>query len=132
MNRRNLILAGGAALSLALIALPGFSAKKQNPDDSVMVQVQKQIEKQKVWQSAPTVIELDEPDVIELQDSPVIEQDDLRILMDGDGTGWLGVETHEVSTDKAKELKLPAERGGGGGKIVPGRPGDKTGAKETR
>jgi serine protease Do len=131
MNKRNLILAGGgAALSLALIALPGFSAKKQNPDDSVMVQVQKQIEKQKVWQSAPTVVELDEPDVIELQDTPVIEQDDLRILMDGDGTGWLGVETHEVSTDKAKELKLPAERGVVLGKIVPDSPAAKAGLKE--
>src|SRR5882762_2918904 len=131
MNKRNLILAGGgAALSLALIALPGFSAKKQDPDDSVMVQVQKQIEKQKVWQSAPTVVELDEPDVIELQDTPVIEQDDLRILMDGDGTGWLGVETHEVSTDKAKELKLPAERGVVLGKIVPDSPAAKAGLKE--
>ena len=56
MNKRNLILAGGgAALSLALIALPGFSAKKQ-------------VEKQKVQRSAPTVIELDEPEVIELPD----------------------------------------------------------------
>src|SRR6266850_2522748 len=131
MNKRNLILAGGAAaLSLALIALPGFSAKKQNPDDAVIVQVQKQIEKQKVRQSAPTVIELDEPEVFELQGEPVIEQDDVRILMDGDGTGWLGVETHEVTADKAKELKLPAERGVVLGKIVPDSPAAKGGLKE--
>ena len=118
MNKRNLILAGGAAaLSLALIALPGFSAKKQ-------------VEKQKVQRSAPTVIELDEPEVIELPGVPDIEQDDVRILMDGDDTGWLGVETHEVTTEKAKELKLPAERGVVLGKIVPDSPAAKAGLKE--
>jgi serine protease Do len=118
MNKRNLLLAGGAAaLSFALIALPGFSAKKQ-------------VEKQKVQRSAPTVIELDEPEVFELQGEPVIEQDDVRILMDGDGTGWLGVETHEVTADKAKELKLPAERGVVLGEIVPDSPAAKGGLKE--
>ena len=118
MNKRNLLLAGGAAaLSFALIALPGFSAKKQ-------------VEKQKVQRSAPTVIELDEPEVFELQGEPVIEQDDVRILMDGDGTGWLGVETHEVTADKAKELKLPAERGVVLGKIAPDSPAAKGGLKE--
>src|SRR5712671_6698787 len=118
MNKRNLIRAGGAAaLSLALIALPGFSAKKQ-------------VEKQKVQRSAPTVIELDEPEVIEIPDVADIEQDDVRIVMDGDGTGWLGVETHEVTTDKAKELKLPAERGVVLGKIVPDSPAAKAGLKE--
>src|SRR5258708_32525074 len=118
MNKRNLLLAGGAAaLSFALIALPGFSAKKQ-------------VEKQKVQRSAPTVIELDEPEVFELQGEPVIEQDDVRILMDGDGTGWLGVETHEVTADKAKELKLPAERGDVLGEVVPVGPAAGGGVKE--
>jgi serine protease Do len=118
MNKRNLILAGGAAaLSLALIALPGFSAKKQ-------------VERQKIRQSAPTVIELDEPEVIELPDVADIEQDDVKILIDGNGTGWLGVETHEVTTDKAKELKLAAERGVVFGKIVPDSPAAKAGLKE--
>src|SRR6266478_3310078 len=118
MNKRNLIRAGGAAaLSLALVALPGFSAKKQ-------------VEKQKIQRSAPTVIELDEPEVIELPDVADIEQDNVRIVMDGDGTGWLGVETHEVTTDKAKELKLPAERGVVLGKIVPDSPAAKAGLKE--
>src|SRR5437879_9745371 len=118
MNKTNLVLAGcGAAIRLAVIALPGFSRKKQ-------------VEKQKVQRSAPTVIELDEPEVIELPGVPDIEQDDVRILMDGDGTGWLGVETHEVTTEKAKELKLPAERGVVLGKIVPDSPAAKAGLKE--
>jgi serine protease Do len=118
MNKRNVILAGGAAaLSLALIALPGFSAKRQG-------------EKQKVQRPAPTVTELDEPEVIELPEVPDIEQEDVRILMNGDGTGWLGVETREVTTDKAKEFKLPAERGVVLGKIVPDSPAAKAGLKE--
>jgi C-terminal processing protease CtpA/Prc len=118
MNKRNLFLAGGAAtLSLALIAFPGFSEKKQ-------------VEKRKAPQSAQTMIELDEPEVIELQDTPVIEKDEVRILMDGEDTGWLGVETHEVTTDKAKELKLPAERGVVLGKIIPDSPAAKAGLKE--
>jgi serine protease Do len=130
MNKRNLlIVGGGAVLGLVLIALPGFSAKKQNPDDAVIAQVQKQIEERKIRQSAPAVMELDEPELIELQ-GPIIEQDDVRVLLEGDGTGWLGVETHEVTTDKAKELKLPAERGVVMGKIVPDSPAAKAGLKE--
>jgi serine protease Do len=118
MNKRNLLFAGGAAaLGLALFALPSSSA-------------QKQIEKRKIQQSAPTVIELDEPEVIELPDMPDIEQDNVRVLIDGDGTGWLGVETHEVTAEKAKELKLPAERGVVLGKIVPDSPAAKAGLKE--
>src|SRR6266404_1978798 len=118
MNKRNLILAGGAAaLSLALIALPGFSAKKQ-------------VEKQKVQRSAPTVIELDEPEVIELPGLPKIETDDLNIVIGDDGSSWLGVETHEVTAEKAKELKLSAERGVVLGKIVPDSPAAKAGLKE--
>jgi len=58
MNKRNLILAGGAvALSLALIALPDFPQRNKSKS-------------KKVRQSAPTVIELDEPEVIELPACP--------------------------------------------------------------
>ncbi len=32
-------------------------------------------------------------------------------VIDSDGDGWLGVNVSEVSAEKAKELKLPAERG---------------------
>lgn len=33
------------------------------------------------------------------------------VLFDGDGSGWLGVTVNEVTADRVKELKLPAERG---------------------
>jgi S1-C subfamily serine protease len=61
---------------------------------------------------------------------PEIAGDDLNILIGDDGSSWLGVETHEVTADKAKELKLSAERGVVLGKIVPDSPAAKGGLKE--
>jgi serine protease Do len=54
----------------------------------------------------------------------------VTIFMDGDGSGWLGVETQEVTTEKARELKLSAERGVILGKIIPDSPAAKAGLKE--
>ncbi len=61
---------------------------------------------------------------------PGIDKDDLNIVIGDDGSGWLGVETHEVTAEKAKELKLSAERGVVLGKIVPDSPAAKAGLKE--
>jgi serine protease Do len=131
MNKRNLFLAGGAAtLSLALIALPGTSAKTQNPEDSKIARLQQQIEALKVQRATAGALALLEDSDIEVQKAPGIVTDDLNIVMDGEGSGWLGVETHEVTTDKAKELKLPAERGVVLGKIIPDSPAAKAGLKE--
>jgi len=47
----------------------------------------------------------------------------------GDGS-WLGVETAEVTGEKAKELRLPAERGVVLGKIMDDSPASKAGLKE--
>jgi len=55
---------------------------------------------------------------------------DLDVLLDEQGSGWLGVELHEVTGDSAKELKLPAERGVVLGTIVPDSPAAKSGLKE--
>jgi serine protease Do len=38
------------------------------------------------------------------------DPDDMDVMMEGD-RGWLGVTITEVTTEKAKELKLPAEQG---------------------
>ena len=61
---------------------------------------------------------------------PRVAADDLNIVIADDGSGWLGVETHEVTADKAKELKLSAERGVVLGRIVPDSPAAKAGLKE--
>src|SRR5437773_8412085 len=73
-------------------------------------------------------LEDQEPAQIEVQ--PRIATDDLNIVIGDDGSSWLGVETHEVTADKAKALKLSAERGVVLGKIVPDSPAAKAGLKE--
>jgi serine protease Do len=109
MNKRIFLTAGGAAaFSLALIALPAISAKPQYK--TVRVQ------ENQVMQEPGVPIDL--------------ESDDLNIMIGDEGPSWLGVETQEVSSDKAKELKLPAERGVLLGKIVADSPAAKAGLKE--
>src|SRR5258708_24438524 len=66
----------------------------------------------------------------EIEGLASIDNDEMNIVIGGDGSGWLGVETHEVTADKAKELKLAAERGVVLGKIVPDSPAAKAGLKE--
>ncbi len=39
------------------------------------------------------------------------QEPQVTFLMDEDSNGWLGVSIEEVSADRTKELKLPAERG---------------------
>jgi serine protease Do len=131
MNKRNLLLAGGAAaLSVALIALPGTSAKTQSPQDAKIARLQQQIEELKSQRVAPRAFVVDDESVEQQEVTPLIQKDDVTIFVDGDGSGWLGVETHEVTAEKAKELKLPAERGVVLGKIVPDSPAAKAGLKE--
>jgi serine protease Do len=151
MNKRNLLTIGGvAALGLALIALPASSARLQSPDDSKIARLQQKIEEleaklqaelenrqdQKVEladadepvDSAQTIVVEQDPTRIEVL--PSIETDDQNIVISEDGSSWLGVETHEVTSDKAKELKLSAVRGVVLGKIVPDSPAAKAGLKE--
>ncbi|MFI5058907.1 MAG: PDZ domain-containing protein [Candidatus Acidiferrales bacterium] len=66
-----------------------------------------------------------------LDDVQTPEADDISVyLADAEGGSWLGVETREVSSEKAKDLKLPAERGVVLERIVPGSPAAKAGLKE--
>ena len=151
MNKRNLLTIGGAAaLGLALIALPASSANPQKRDDSAIARLQHRIDELEAKLQAQIesrqdqeavfagVDTLDEPigDVVVEQDpgqievQPKIEMNDMNILIGDDGSSWLGVETHEVTADKAKELKLSAERGVVLGKIVADSPAAKAGLKE--
>ena len=89
-----------AAFGLVLVALPSHSAPRQNPEEEQQQRV------------------LVNPDGQNFEFSI------------GDGGSWLGVGTSEVTADKAKELKLPAERGVVLGKIVENSPASKSGLKE--
>jgi serine protease Do len=131
MNKRNLLIAGGAAaLGVALIALPGTSAKTQSPQDAKIAQLQQEIEVLKMQRSTPQAVVVEEEGSEQQEVTPFIQKDDVTIFVDGDGSGWLGVETQEVTAGKAKELKLPAERGILVGKIIPDSPAAKAGLKE--
>jgi serine protease Do len=152
MNKRDfLAVVGAAALGLALIALPASSARAQKPEDHRIACLQQKIEELQAQLQAGRenradqevqfsdadepedstqafVIEGQAPEQIEVL--PEIATDDLNIMIGDEGSSWLGVETHEVTADKAKELKLSAERGVVLGKIVPDSPAAKAGLKE--
>jgi C-terminal processing protease CtpA/Prc len=152
MNKRDLLTIGrAAALGLALVALPASSAQPQRPDESKIACLQQKIEELQAKLQSQLNIQQDEEaqladaDALEervqalalenqapaqIEVRPEIAGDDLNILIGDDGSSWLGVETHEVTADKAKELKLSAERGVVLGKIVPDSPAAKGGLKE--
>ncbi len=103
--KRNILIPGVAvvALGVALAALPSHSSMLQVP--------------------APP-----EPSAQIRQDLPAPEARAFEISV-GEGS-WLGVETNEVTSARAKELKLPAERGVVLGKIMGDSPASKAGLKE--
>jgi serine protease Do len=151
MNKRNLLTIGGAAaLGLALVALPGSSAAPQKPSDATLARLQQRINEleaklqaqldsradqrielndaDELGDSAQTIVVEQDPGRIEVM--PEIAGDDVNVFIGDDGSSWLGVETHEVTADKAKELKLNAERGVVLGKVVADSPAAKAGLKE--
>jgi serine protease Do len=152
MNKRNLLTVGGvAALSLALVALPAAPAKSQNQDDSTVARLRQKIaelqaeldgrkaaladadEARAVLATAvatDTAREEENQVVQELKALSETDQDGMTVVMDGEGSSWLGVELHEVTSEIAKELKLSAERGVVVGPIVPDSPAAKAGLKE--
>jgi serine protease Do len=64
--------------------------------------------------------------------TPQVDTDDgpVTMFLGDENTSWLGVESQDVNADKAKELKLPAERGVVLGRIVSDSPAAKAGLKE--
>jgi len=62
--------------------------------------------------------------------APEPGDEDAMVLLGDDGASWLGVESQEISSEKAKELKLPAERGVLLERIVPDSPAAKAGLKD--
>jgi serine protease Do len=122
MKNRNLwTVLGLGALSIALLALPGASAKKQETGSTSQKHTQIYVNQEK---GAPRA---ESDDVIEFEGMP--SDDDMEVLLGGGGS-WLGVGVAEVTPEKAKELRLPAERGALLGKIVPDSPAAKAGLKE--
>jgi len=127
MNGRKLLIAAGlGALTVALVAVPGSSARKQNPAPTPAPdRLPVESDDSQVYDDSPLAVVTSELDGLAVQDG----DGDVQVVV-GSGLGWLGVGVSEVNTEKVKELKLPAERGALLGKIVPDSPAAKAGLKE--
>ncbi len=153
MTKRNLFMGGGAvALGLALVALPSPPANSQEPADAKVAQMEQKIEQlqarlaerlaseqermagrldQRALQaSVSAAVQQAQDQQRRIQVTPEPGDEDAMVLLGDDGASWLGVESQEISSEKAKELKLPAERGVLLERIVPDSPAAKAGLKD--
>ncbi len=157
MKYRILILAGGlAAFGLVLAALPSPSATTaaatQDHGSCAISSLQQKVEdlRARLQESLPgqreEIAQLAQVRALQesermlaqqaqtfksFEDLPAFQTDDDSVYLAGDeGGSWLGVEAHEVTSDKAKDLKLPGERGVVLGRVVPDSPAAKAGLKE--
>ncbi|HUN62371.1 MAG TPA: PDZ domain-containing protein [Candidatus Sulfotelmatobacter sp.] len=123
MNAKAIFMTLGlGALTVGLVALPGESARKpQSAELAVQNSAQEQMA-----QAGQKIAELQD----QLQGLAVNRDgdDDMRVFVNTGGS-WLGAGVTEVTPDKMKEFKLPAERGVVLGKIVPDSPAAKAGLK---
>src|SRR6267154_2321733 len=159
MKRTLLVAVGTAALGISLIALPAHSSRAQSSQENSVASLKREIAELKARLaaaqeeqefSAPVLAETPEagPEIeierrlIDMQEpegpvAPVAPSvpsapSARRFVMslDGDGGSWLGVGTQEVTSEKAKSLKLSSERGALIGKVMPDSPASKAGLKE--
>jgi serine protease Do len=86
------------------------------------------IDRQVIDVEGPEVIDLEEPQ--EAPAPPGLQGLSKLVMTMDDGGSWLGVETQEVTADKAKELKLSGEHGALIGKVLSDSPAAKAGLKE--
>lgn len=159
ITKRNLFLGGGAvALGLALIALPSRSATPQEPADARLAQLEQRLSKvqerlaetqallaerlegeqgrlaeriqESTLQAAVRAAEGAQDQQRRIEIEPEDGDENTMVLLGDDGSSWLGVESQEVSSERAKELKLPAERGVLLERVVPDSPAAKGGLKD--
>jgi serine protease Do len=136
MNKKLLLTSLGlGALSIILIALPGSSARVQDCDNSTVARLVaklQQLEAVRAVEASPAILSAQETSdkVIQaMEDDPNEAPGEVQLFLGTDGS-WLGVETSEVTQQKAKDLKLPAERGAVVGKVLPDSPAAKAGLKQ--
>src|SRR5580765_6753756 len=153
MTKRDLFMGGGVAvLGLALIALPSPSAAPQDPDAAKLAQMEQKIEglqarlagrlegvQERIAERVQTralqasvraAVQEAQEQQRRMEIAPEADDPDTMVFLGDEGTSWLGVESQEVTSGKAKELKLPAERGVLLGRIVPDSPAAKAGLKD--
>ena len=153
MTKRNLFMGGGAvALGLALVALPSPPAHSQEPADAKVAQLEQKIEElqarlaERLAGQQERLAERLDARALQASVRAAVQQaqeqqrrieitrepgdEDAMVVLGDEGASWLGVESQEISSEKAKELKLPAERGVLLERIVPDSPAAKAGLKD--
>jgi len=138
MNRKRLFTTIGAGtLGIAVVALPGASARLQDPQlsskipaPSVEVEMLQDCEEEPQVQVFDCAEDQDKV-AVALDSAPVsiVDDDDMQVVI-GPSSSWLGVGVADVNAEKVKELKLPAERGALLGRVVADSPAAKAGLKE--
>src|SRR6266446_8620188 len=127
MNSKGILLAGGvAALCVGLIALPGTSKQPQDAPQAATPPPTpvppKSISRMRIMRT---------PQAGAATAGPEIEANqEFEMALEDEGGSWLGVETQEVTAEKAKDLKLSAERGVVIGKVLEESPAAKAGLKD--
>jgi len=153
MTKRNLFVGGGiVAIGLALIALPSPSANSQEPADAKVAQTEQRLaevqerlaerlaaEQERLaghaqygalQASVRTALQEAQEQQQRIEVTPEPGDENTMVLLGDDGASWLGVESQEITSEKAKELKLPAERGVLLERVVPDSPAAKAGLKD--
>src|SRR5580704_9891145 len=153
MTKRNLYMGGGAvALLIALTALPSRSLNSQEPADAKIARMEERladaqarlaerlasgqerlaqrVEQRALQASVRAAVEEAQDQQQRIEVTPEPGDEDTMVMLGDEGASWLGVESQEISSEKAKELKLPAERGVLLERIVPDSPAAKAGLKD--
>jgi serine protease Do len=142
MKKNILFISGSiAALGVALLVLPSRSAVLQEQENtSPEVKVERlpkvhelkriQVDGDRVLQEVMPALEQSEGVLASVRELSDPEIDQITIFDGEEGPSWLGVETQEVTAEKAKELKLPAERGVVVADVTKDSPAAKAGLKE--
>jgi len=153
MTKRNLFVGGGiVGIGLALIALPSPSANSQEPADAKVAQTEQRLadvqarlaerlagEQERLAEraqyralqaSARAALQDAQEQQQRIEVTPEPGDENTMVLLGDDGASWLGVESQEITSEKAKELKLPAERGVLLERVVPDSPAAKAGLKD--
>ncbi len=159
-KRNLFVVSGAVTLGIAfaLGAMPGVSAAPQDSADAKIAQMERRIEElqarltERLAGEQERMAELAQDRAMQASlrfaDRAAQEQEreqrrqgqietteppdgpDTMVFLGDEGASWLGVESQEVTTDKVKELKLPAERGVLLARIVPDSPAAKAGLKD--
>ncbi len=153
MTKRDFFFGGGAvALGLALVALPSAPANSQEPADTRAAQIEQQladaqarlaerlasdqerlaerVQERVLQASLRAAVQQAQEGQRRVEVAPDADDENTMVVLGDGGASWLGVESQEITSEKAKELKLPAERGVLLERIVADSPAAKAGLKD--